>query len=538
MPTFSITIGGVSKDLQRGTLEIRKTANQRGTASFEIASTDGSYRPALDAEVVITIDGTRVFGGLVDRPSERGVFRGGPNSSIKTKVNCYDFNHYAERRFVEGTIAAGSLKSKLQSLVAEYLAVFGVSLDAGQVDGPSLPEQKFNFVRLSDVFSELVALTADFGQPYAWRIDDFKVLRFFQPSTTSAPFNLDADAEQVEGDVQVETTRDHYANRVFLKVPAKQQNGRIESFTGDGSTSTFPLQYTPTKLYGHILSPSTGGGETLGGEMDGGQWTYDPASNAITRNLGAPPVGNVFDLYFDGIFEGTETAEDPSAVTSPWEKVVVVEEVPEGTTAQALADGYLAAALPPTRRVKYRTRTSGLLPGQSQAVTIPKRGLSDTLVITDVVIKDYLKTEITYDITAVFDSETNLDRGWQDLYKVWRGDKLGAGTQAPSTVSTGAGGVNTSLGAAPPLQSFQFNRNYRFGGRIEALYHEQSATAMFGLSHTPGGFINLLIGEEHVVSDPQQLLMTPITATPPSSGGSGSFDASVSSGGGFSAPPV
>lgn len=511
MPTFSLTIGGAAKDIKRGSLEIRKTANGRGTAKLVVISTDGSYRPALDAEVIVTIDGTRVFGGLVDRPSEKGVFDGGPNNSIVTTVNCYDFHHYADRRFVDGTLAAGTLKSKVTTLIADYLSVFGVTLHGSQVDGPSLPAQEFNFVRLSDVFNELVAMTADFGQPYVWRIDDFKVLRFFQPSTVSAPFNLTSSATQVEGDLEVEVTRDHYANRVFLKVPAKRQDGRIESFSGDGSTTTFTLEYTPTNpnMYGHILVGS-GGAELLGetGTLDGNgnpvAWWYDPDTNQITRNAGASVNGETYNLYFDGIFEGTATSEDASASTSPWEKVVVVEEVPEDTTAQALADGYLAAALPTTKRVRYRTREGGLLPGQSQSVVVPKRNLNATLIITDVVIKDWLSRHITYDVTAVFDAQTNLDRGWQDQYKVWRGDKLGSSAAGASNVSLGAGAGTPTNGVgagrpAPPFKSNQFNDSGAFGGHECWTFDKTTSTVMIGTDHQVGGGDNLLIGEGHTV---------------------------------------
>jgi hypothetical protein len=105
---FTLTIGGLEKVLIAGTFRMTETANRRCTASFRIDSADRSYRPAEGEEVTIEEDGNLIFGGLVDKPRERAQ-AGQKRPGISTLVNCIDFTVYTERRFVNETLAAGTL---------------------------------------------------------------------------------------------------------------------------------------------------------------------------------------------------------------------------------------------------------------------------------------------------------------------------------------------------------------------------------------------------------------------------------------------
>ncbi len=476
-----LTIGGVTKELRRGSLNISQTANGRTTASFSVVSTDGSYRPAMDAEVLITEDGTRIFGGLVERPTEQGLLAGA-HAGITTQISAVDFHQYADRRIIpDGGFPAGyTLLQALTALVA-WVTPFGVTLDAGQVTGPTLPELLYPYTKLTDVFNELATITSKDGEPYVWRISPTKVLRMYQPSTVAAPFNIVGNTpSQVIGDIVVETTREHYANRIYLKTPTKSEVGRVETFDGDGVTDTFTLQYTPTKFYGTI-GTTTNPYETLNytGDADPATWTYDVTTNTITRNDGAPGGSDTVSVRFDGTYSGVATAQDAGeiAANGEWEKVVVVENVPNDTTLQALADAYLAQSLPLTQTVKYRTFTSGLVPAQTQTITVPRRNLSVTAVITDVVTRDLGRATLVRDITAIVDAQTNLGgRGWRDVYKLWAGDKNGSA--APS-VATGAG-APTKAGPGGPNKAVQFNRSGVFGGDGDFTYDEATNSIVCG----------------------------------------------------------
>lgn len=449
-----VTIAGATKTLRERSLYLSETANGRAALSFSVVSTDGSYRPALDAEVIITEAGNRIFGGLVERPTEEGVMRTGYSAGIITAISCVDFNSYADRRLVNGTFASATLKANLTILVNDYLDDHGVTLDAGQVNGPTLPELTYEYARLSDVLNEWMTLTASVGDPYVWRIDYFKVLSAYQPSSEPAPFDIvNNTPAQVIGDVIVEETRKDYANRVIVKTPSKTEYDRVETFIGDGVTTVFNVQYTTFSARGYVLLngvvQSFGDGvqfPTSGGT----QWVLDRVAQTLTANTATPAPGDVIEFPFDGTYAGFGLSEDAGEIASIglYEKVVVVDAVPTDTTAQALADAYLARSLHTTKTVRYRTHASGFFPGQEQSIVLSRRNLNGTAVVTDVITRDLGKDILTRDLTLVIDtSQTNLGRGWRDVYKLWSG--LGGTSSATATAIGAGGGVPPTVSASP-----------------------------------------------------------------------------------------
>lgn len=501
---FELTIAGVAKQLKAGTFRLTETANRRCTAVFQLDSLDRSYRPAEGAEVIIEEDGARIFAGLVDRPSERGF--GGPlHPGISTTVNVVDFTVYAERRFVNLTLAAGTLKSQLSTLVTTYLATYGVTLDASQVDGPTMPELVYDYKRLDAVLHELMTLTADAGQPYIWEISYSKVLSAYQPSTEAAPFNLSGDdLPEVVGDIQVETSRsDHYANRIILKVQPKTELARVESFTGDGSSDSVTLQYTPFEHRGYVTYDGIFETLTTTPFAGSASWTLDMPTGVLTREAG--PIGNglVVSINFDGTFAGEWIAEDAGEIASVgvWERVLVLESIPNDSTGQAFADAELAKRIAAIKTVQYVTWQQGLAIGQQQTIAVPSRNVSGDAVVVHMVTRD-LVHRLERSVTAVIDStQTNLGRSFQDDYAIWYGDKTGAAAPAP-TVGASAGAIS----AAPPFRSVQFNRDGAFGGDADFLYYEDENSIVCGgggSSITAANFESCQVfGYNNHISDP------------------------------------
>jgi hypothetical protein len=484
----ALTIAGATKAYRIGSLNLPKPVNGRGTASFDVRSNDGTYRPAMDAEVILTENGTRIFGGLVDRPSERGILGDatGAYEGITTRVSAVDFHHYTERRVVSETIPAGSLEDALTVLVT-YLTPFGVTLSGSQVTGPSLPELVYENRPLTEVLNEISALTANYGDPYVWRIDYFKVLSMYQPSVEAAPFNITDGDENTVGDLIVDTSREQYANRIIMRMPARSEINRVDTFTGDGSTSSFTLSYTLTGM--RYIVTNDGVDELLTFEGIGFdlavQWLYYASDNTIRRmttGVADPPDnGNVITVTYDGTYSATGVAAEDAgeiATYGPWEKVLVVENVPSDTTAQAMADAELARRLLTPKTIKYKTFEVGVEPGQTQTIVSALRNLNESCVITDVVIRDYGKGDrLIREVTAT--SGTTPQSGWRDKYKVWSGDKLGKGTPVTSVPSVG-GGFPAAVGPAPPNKAVQFNDNGPFGGDAAFTYDKDTNSIICG----------------------------------------------------------
>lgn len=249
MPTYTLTIAGSPKSIRAGSLRITETINGRNTMSFDVLSLDGSYRPAPYAEVIYTRDSTRLFGGYVENPGERGFSPTG-GTAIVTGVECVDFNSLADRRYVTETIDVGStLKAALQVL-DDYLTPYGVTLDAAQATGPTLPQLIFDARKLRDCFDELSTLTG-----YVWEIDYNKTLRMVLPGSNSAPFNVDtsSDPTVVRGDITVESFNQEYANRVILRSGPRAPEDHVAGWHSDGVTATFEMYFHVLQHYGFVF---------------------------------------------------------------------------------------------------------------------------------------------------------------------------------------------------------------------------------------------------------------------------------------------
>lgn len=466
--------------MRAGSFSMSETANGMTSVRFSVDSTDGSYRPAVDSEVTITVDGTLVFGGFVDRPTEKGIGNiAGSKPAIRTEISATDYSQYPQRRVIpDGGFPAGYTLLQALTALMTWLTPFGVTLDPAQVTGPTLPELVYKYKPVSDVLNELATISGGSGEPFVWRISPAKVFGMYQASTIAAPFNVTTNTpSQVVGDITVDSNQQYYANRIYLKTPDKTEAGRIETFTGDGSTTSFTTLYTPTKTYGTVGTTSNPN-ETLNntGDADAATWTYDATTKTITRNDGAPTIGEVISFKFDGTYSGAAIAEDAAVFTRPWERVKTVENVPDDTTLQALADAELARCLPLTKTVKYATFESGLRPGQTQTINVPRRNINDTGIITDVNTRDVGKDRLLRDVTVLFDAQTNVGRDFRATIKQWSGDTNGGA--AASSVAGPA--TPTAGGAAPPITSVQFNRAGRFGGKSTFTFIEGANTLIAG----------------------------------------------------------
>jgi hypothetical protein len=503
----ALTIAGATKAYRIGSLNLPKPVNGRGTASFDVRSNDGTYRPAMDAEVILTENGTRIFGGLVDRPSERGILGDatGAYEGITTRVSAVDFHHYTERRVVSETIPAGSLEAALTVLVT-YLTPFGVTLSGSQVTGPSLPELVYENRPLTEVLNEISALTANYGDPYVWRIDYFKVLSMYQPSVEAAPFNITDGDENTVGDLVVDTSREQYANRIIMRMPARSEINRVDTFTGDGSTNSFTLSYTLTGM--RYVVTNDGVNESLTFQGIGFdlavQWLYYAVDNTIRREttgVADPPAnGNVITVTYDGNYSATGVAAEDAgevALYGPWEKVLVVENVPSDTTAQAMADAELARRLVTPKTIKYKTFEPGVEPGQTQTIVSALRNLNESCVITDVVIRDYGKGDrLIREVTAT--SGTTPQAGWRDKYKIWSGDKLGKGAAMTNVASVGTG-APAAVGPAPPNKAVQFHTDGSFDA-MDAFHVERAGKSVVvgdGSDITAASFSSCFIAGEN-----------------------------------------
>lgn len=486
---YTLTIGGTARNFLPGSLKIDETANGRNNLSIEIPSIDGSYRPTIGDEVLLTEGSTRIFGGIIEQPGESG-YGGEGRTAITHRLTVPDFSTYADRRYVSGIIPGGTLKSQLLVLVP-YLSFWGVSVDAAQVTGPTMPDIPCDFLQLSQLFDQMATIAG-----YVWEIDYQKSLKMFAPGSLSAPFNLSTGDAHVIGDITVDHSRADYANRVVLRFTniaiaawgffsVTVNFADTEQVVLGGQTYTFQTVLTNTS--GHILiggslqasmdnlvdavinggnGSSSGSGTPANNKIDmyqtqPNQWKMVASTAGAAGNSLAITTTNATNFFFwegaqltatllggaDEALTGQVEANNFSqqAIYGVWEQIVSAPSVRDWDVATALVASMVSTSVTTIDNVKYTTASTGLHPGQTQTIGWTTRGLSGSYLITDVSIS-LLETQPRREVTLV--GGTALKRRWQDDAKVMLGGSGGGTTLGAFTLATGGGGGGGGLGGS------------------------------------------------------------------------------------------
>lgn len=348
--SIGLTIAAVVKPLKYG-WDIEESLNNPNTLTCQVV-TDGTYRPALDAEILVTEGATRIFGGYVQTVQEVGVDIN--TAMIINQINAIDFNSLPTRRYVNGSIVAGNLKAALTYFLT-YLTTYGVTLDGAQVNGPALPAMEWRYRSLLDILNEVATLSG-----YVWEIDYNKVLRAWLPGTIAAPTAITDSNNKAFGQVGVETSRasdNPYANSIIVI----------------GGTEDVPI--------------------------------FGLASDAA-------------EITAHGLWEITVSA--PTATTQ--------------AMADGLASAYLNQHMAAYKKVVYNSLTSGFHPGQTQTVTVSKRNINNTFMITDVHIIGNEDGIVARQVQAI-EGSNSIGGGWRNLYRQWTTGSGGTAYGIPTTGS-------------------------------------------------------------------------------------------------------
>ncbi len=375
-----------------GNPEIDVQANARGVMRATLRDrTGGSYRPALGATIAATLDGTAVFGGIVQTVDESEQASG---ALRVIEVTTTDFTFLLDIGVINGIL--GTTGSTLRDIVDAIISVIGngVTRDPSMVAGPVINAQGFPFRTFRQAFNDLSQLTQ-----YAWRMDGpTKVVYWKLPAAMDAPFGIDAS---VVFDNQLTRRLDlgQYANNVWLQFGANGPRDVTRTMHGDGSTHLFPLTGQPFGRGYNLVSPPptvTVNGVVfpvgIWGVDTGLHWYYresDPTYPfSLIHELTDPALGPgdtivaTFTAQFPGVVYEEDSAE--IAARGGYSIVQVDENVYDVDVAIAEAQGIVRRRTALPKQVTALINRPGLQPLMSTTVTWPRLGLSGDFMVTGV----------------------------------------------------------------------------------------------------------------------------------------------------------
>lgn len=413
---ITLTIAGVDKTslLVRGSLSWSDNLNARNTCSFELVSTDGSYRPAVGAIVVIANGATKVFAGSIDSYEEE---KGEGNSSLWYSVDCVDYNQLLDRHLVAQAYDGDTLGDIVADILANFLAGEGVTATQVQT-GPTITRAVFNYVSATAAFDELADASG-----FAWWIDYDKGLHFCDRTANAAPFSLTDSSANFRA-LKVRRTREQYRNKQYIRGGQALTASRSETLTGDGKTRVFPVAYpvgtTPTITLG-------GASKTVGirGVDTGKDFYWNKGEREITQDDAGTLLTSASNLVigYQGLYPILLAASDDSAVasmaaseggTGVYEVITSAPEVDSDTMATEKANGLLRKYGRVPRYIEFETDSDGLFAGQLLPVTLTAHALSGSYFIESVSGKDVDGRSLRYQVRAL-DGEAL--GGWETFFK-------------------------------------------------------------------------------------------------------------------------
>ncbi len=447
----SVSIGGVTKAVKQ--LRWSSVINGIGRASFTVDDPSGTYVPADDAAVVISLGGAPVWGGEV---ADVDVTYLG-HSGVSCAVTCHDHNHLAQRGLINAILPSQSLKASLQYMTdpGGTLAVLGVSLAAGQVTGPTLGVITAPWWTPRQLLDHLTTLTG-----YVWRINASKVLEMWDVGSRSSGVTLSLANGNVL-DARWRRERYDYRNRQWVVFGPTGVTPVTETFTGDGSARTFAFAYQVAAPPSQVYDVTAAAYRAVGiyGVDTLFEWTYDAALGSyggLRQLTEAPPgtphsplgVGAQVTVEYQSQGPNYAFAEDAAEVASrgEWNAVTTAPDILTHPEAEAYAEALIRESLPRPQMPQVSTRADGIDPGETVVVDLADVGLSSVTALVQQVNVDVVKADDEgdphYTLTCFAGSESVAT-----AVALWRRMLTGqaGGGSAMSGGGGGGGGVTTAV---------------------------------------------------------------------------------------------
>lgn len=353
---MQLFIAGVEQSWMESTMNIDLILGQVGKASFSIYGTT-TYRPNVYDDVIFYRKGVRRFGGFVQSVQDNLI---GSLSAHILVVQCVDYNGLLDRVIVAKlyTVPIGGLGwIIIFDLIQVYLTQFGVTFAGFASTGAFVGQMLFHYVTLANAIAQVVSAAP--GIPF-W-IDSYKVAHFAAPGSSApagfgvAPYSLSDTSNnyQAEGSpsgFSVTPDGTLYRNKQWVLPSSNVLSLRVETFTGDGSTTGFFTLYVlsnPPVVSVNGTNQIVG---TLGGSLPAGwTWYYIPGGQGVFQRPGDTPLGlsDTLTVAYPNPFALAISVQNDTEIAARGlvEAIVQPQNVFDLTTAEAMASG-LAAYCP------------------------------------------------------------------------------------------------------------------------------------------------------------------------------------------------
>jgi hypothetical protein len=384
--SFTITINSTDRtaNVQWKSFRKRDNLNQQvDECTFEVWKYGShTYEPTIGHEVIVTRNGSRVFGGVILRIDE-SVEAG---QKVIYKVQCIDYSQYLKRQLVTKRYTNTTVGAIIADLVSDFTSP-GDGITSNAVVG-ALAISSFSFNRIS--VADCLQKLAD-ALSYVWYIDYHKDIHFFPKNTEIAPLALtDTSGNYLYNSLKITADLSQIRNSVLVQGgEVVSQNPRSELFSGDGARDTFALanKYDSLPTVTVNSSPQTVGVEFLQDDASFDvMWNFNEKYLRFTA--GNTPGSGTNNIVVSGtyLFPILVKVPAPASIVEfgTYEFAILDRSIRSQEEAIERALAELKSYKSTMYEGSFRTYVDGLRSGQVITINSTQRGKSIDVLIQSV----------------------------------------------------------------------------------------------------------------------------------------------------------
>lgn len=396
---FVVTIAGTNRTSSVVFNSLRKTDvlnAQVDTLEFKIRRYGTlTFVPALGSTVVVTRDGSTIFGGVIVRITENVKAA----KIIEYTVECNDYSQFLKRELVTERYEAATVQDIIDDIVANY-TTDGFTT-SGVVGSLTISSISFNRLSVADSLQKLADAIS-----YVWYVDYDKDIHFFPKNSELGPNLTDTSANYIYDSLEVVEDLTQVRNSVLVQGGEQVSSSpRTEYFDGNGTRTQFALanKYAslPTVTVGG--SPQTVGVDYLDDDASFDcLWNYN--EKYVRFTAGHVPASGTNNIVVSGnyLFPIVVSVPSPAsqAIYGTYSFSITDKTIKSQAEAIDRALAELASYANQLYEGSFRTYTDGFRSGQVVTINSTQRGKNISVLIQSVTarMRDPLGTQLEYDV--------------------------------------------------------------------------------------------------------------------------------------------
>lgn len=431
-----------------GGVTITKALRSTPTATIKIIDPSGAYLPAVGNLVEVQEDGGIVlFGGSIEEVER--IRRNSNIAILESNCTCVGKADRLNQRL------AGSYEwaNKAAGVIVEdliYNSLQGDITDTSLVaGGPSIDSFTVDYPTVQEALQAVCNLTG-----YEYYVQPDGKLAFFSPSSNAAPFSITTGANVIK--LTTRETREDFCNSARAKVAESLRDPETQTFTGDGSTQSFTLDYAvaeaPTVFVGGVAN-------TVGifGVDTAKDWYWSNGSSEIRQEPGDTPISGATDIAVTYIgIQSIIVASDNTASISAraaaesnsgiYQKLIQITQRVSTKDAQAIVDAYvdrhseLSTVLLIETDMRLEPSVLQIEPGQLLSVSLTGWHAAGTYLVRRVSLQLRLNDQSNSRWTAQIEAISGpILRNYIDVFRDITGNGSVSGSATLSGGTSGAG---------------------------------------------------------------------------------------------------